>query len=154
MFDGVILEVVYTDDVNDRLVPNIAKMEVAAPTGDRKRLKELVRRWFLKESSRYVVKKVAELAPMLGVHPSRVDVREIGKWGYCTRGGRLSFSWQLIALPERLRGYVVLHELTHLREFNHSPAFRRRLAAICPAFRERERELDLIAPYDKLAPPA
>ena len=89
----------------------------------------------------------------MGVSPSRVDVREIGKWGYCTRGGRLSFSWQLIALPERLREYVVLHELTHLSHFDHSPAFKRKLAAYCPDFRDRERELNLVAPYDRLASP-
>ena len=80
-----------------------------------------------------------------------MDVREIGKWGYCTREGRLSFSWQLIALPERLREYVVFHELTHLLEFNHSPAFRRKLAKVCPDFRECEKELDLVRPYDRLA---
>jgi predicted metal-dependent hydrolase len=122
-------------------------------TRDRRKLRELVRRWFLKESSAYVVKKVAQMAPRVGVRPTRVDVREIGKWGYCTRGGRLSFSWQLIALPERLREYVVLHELTHLLEFNHSPAFKRRLASTCPDYRDRERELDLIVPYDRLGPP-
>lgn len=78
-----------------------------------------------------------------------VDVREIGKWGYCTKGGRLTFSWQLIALSERLREYVVLHELTHLREFNHSAAFKDRLQSVCPDFRDRERDLGLVAPYVK-----
>ncbi len=58
----------------------------------------------------------------------------------------MSFNWQLIALPERLREYVVLHELTHLSEFSHSPAFKRKLATVCPDFRLRERELDKIAP--------
>jgi hypothetical protein len=123
---------------------------VVVHTSDKKRIRELVRRWFLKESSAYVVKKVAELAARVGAKPSRVDVREIRKWGYCTREGRLSFSWQLIALPETLREYIVLHELTHLLEFNHSPAFKKRLEVVCPDFRRRERELNLVAPYDKM----
>lgn len=151
MFDGEPLKVVFSGGPQDSLLPDLGKGEVVVCASDKKRLRELVRRWFLRESSAYAVKKVAELAPRLGAKPSRVDVREIGKWGYCTRGGRLSFSWQLIALPERLREYVVLHELTHLLEFNHSPAFKRRLAAICPDFRDREKELDLVAPYDRLA---
>jgi predicted metal-dependent hydrolase len=121
-------------------------------TDDRRRFKELVRRWFLRETSAYVVRRVAELAPRVGAKPARVDVREMGKWGYCTRGGRLSFSWQLIALPERLREYVVLHELTHLLEFNHSIAFRRRLGAVLPDFHDLEGELDLISPYDRFSP--
>jgi predicted metal-dependent hydrolase len=69
-------------------------------------------------------------------------VREIRNWGYCTRSGRISINWQLIALPERLREYVLLHELTHLSEFNHSRQFYRRLSSVCPDYRRRERELD------------
>jgi predicted metal-dependent hydrolase len=150
MYDGRNLKVVLSAKATDELIPDFNSGEVLAPSTDRKQLRELVRRWFLKESSAYVVKKAKELAPKVGAKPSRVDVREIGKWGYCTREGRLSFSWQLIALPERLREYVVFHELTHLVEFNHSPAFRRKLAAVCPDFREREKELDLVRPYDRL----
>ncbi len=153
MFDGKFLKVVFDEGPTDLLRPDLTKGELVVVAGDRMRLRELVRRWFLRESSAYAVKKVAELAPKLGVKPSRVDVREIGKWGYCTRGGRLSFSWQLIALPENLREYVVLHELTHLLEFDHSSAFKRRLAAVCPDFRDREKALELVVPYDRLALP-
>lgn len=153
MFAGKLLKVVYFDGPGDSLTPDLAAGEVIVHTHDRKRLRELVRRWFLKESSTYAVKKVGELAPKFGVKPRRVDVREMGKWGYCTKDGRLSFSWQLAALSERLREYIILHELTHLLEFNHSSAFRRKLAKFCPDFRERERDLNLVAPYDRLAPP-
>ncbi len=151
MFEGKILRVVFTEGPGERLAPDVDAGVVHIRSSERQRLRELVRRWFLKESSAYAVRRVSELAPSLGVRPSRVDVREMRKWGYCTGKGRLSFSWQLAALPDRLREYVVLHELTHLAEFNHSQAFRRKLAAACPDFREREKELDLIAPYDRLA---
>ena len=151
MFGGNYLRIVHVEDGREGLAPDEARGEVVIRTSDRRGVRELVRRWFLKETSSYVVRKVRESAPLMGVRPSRVDVREIGKWGYCTRGGRLSFSWQLIALPERLREYVVLHELAHLLEFNHSASFRRRLAAVCPDYRARERELDLIVPYDRLS---
>jgi len=150
MYDGRDLKVVQSDRATDRLILSLDSGELLVSSIDRRRLKELVRRWFLNESSAYVVKKVKELAPRVGARPTRVDVREIGKWGYCTREGRLTFSWQLIALPERLREYVVFHEVIHLLEFNHSPAFRRRLASVCPDFREREKELDLVRPYDRL----
>jgi predicted metal-dependent hydrolase len=141
MYHGKNLKVVQSEAATGELVPNLVSGEVLVNSTDRARLKE---------SSAYVVRKVKELAPKVGAKPSRVDVREIGKWGYCTREGRLTFSWQLIALPERLMEYIVFHELTHLVEFNHSPNFRRRLAAVCPDFRDREKELDLIRPYDRL----
>jgi hypothetical protein len=150
MFGGSTFKIIFSESLQEELVPDLAACEVLIRASDRRRVRELVRRWFLKETSAYVVKKVSELAPLLRVRPSRVDVREIAKWGYCTRNRRLSFSWQLVALPEALREYVVLHELTHLAEFNHSPAFRRKLSVICPDFRQMEKELDRILPYDNL----
>jgi predicted metal-dependent hydrolase len=153
MFDGALFRVSFSEGENEGIEFDTQMGVADVQASDRKRLRELVRRKFLRESSAYVVRRVAQLSPVVGKRPSRVDVREIAKWGYCTRGGRLSFSWQLIALPERLREYVVLHELTHLLEFNHSAAFKRKLGAVCPDFRERERELDRIAPYDRLSPP-
>ena len=151
MFGGSYLRVVRGQG-GEEFVPRPDRGEVEVSSPDGRQFRENVRRWFLRESSSYVVRKVSELAPAFGVRPSRVDVREIGKWGYCTRSGRLSFSWQLIALEERLREYVVLHELTHLVEFNHSARFRRKLASVCPDFRRRERELDRVVPYSRMRP--
>ena len=153
MFDGRLLKIAFSQGPGGSFLPEPSEGIVTFRSSDAGRVRELVRRWFLTASSSYAVKKVAELAPKMGVRPSRVDVREIGKWGYCTRGGRLSFSWQLIALPEKLREYVVLHELTHLLHFDHSRAFKKSLARVCPDFLEREEELALIAPYDKLGMP-
>lgn len=151
MYNGEYLEIICSQDGQGDLVPEPERGRVLAPTKDKRAIKELVRRWFLRETSSYVVSRVATLAPSLGVRPRRVDVREIGKWGYCTRDGRVSFSWQLAALPDRLREYVVLHVLTHLRVFSHSRQFKTILSGVCPDFRDRERELDAIIPYSRLA---
>ncbi len=147
MFDGRFLEIVY-EDAHDKeeLLPDLEQGRVVVRASERPRILELVRRWFLRETSRYVMKRLAGLA--LPPAYKRADVREIKNWGYCTRSGRLSFSWQLIALPERLREYVVLHEVAHLDHFDHSPAFRRRLAQLCPDYGQRERELDYISPAE------
>jgi predicted metal-dependent hydrolase len=150
MYDGRYLKIDYVESLEEGLSPDLKAGQVQIKASERRMVRELVRRWFLKETSSYVVRKVSELAPRLGVRPSRVDTREINKWGYCTRTGRLSFSWQLIALPDSLREYVVLHELVHLLEFNHSPAFKRKLASVLPDFRKRERDLAAMAPYDRM----
>jgi predicted metal-dependent hydrolase len=149
MFDGRLLEIVYKETLEkEELLPDLEGGKVVVRASERSRVRELVRRWFLKETSRYVMKKLADLAATLPSTYKQADVREIKNWGYCTRSGRLSFSWQLIALPEPLREYVVLHELAHLEEFNHSPAFKRRLAKLCPDYRQREKELDHISPAE------
>jgi len=151
MFGGRYHRLIYIEDSREELVLDVGAGEVTVRACERQRVKELVRRWFLKETSNYVVRKVREFSPLLRTRPSRVDVREIAKRGYCTQSRRLSFSWQLIALPEKLREYVVLHELVHLIEFNHSATFGNRLASVCPDFRSREKELDTFVPYDRLA---
>ena len=149
MFDGTFLEIVYEQGLEkEEILPDLEGGAVVVHASDRSRVRELVRRWFLKETSRYVMKKLADLAVTLPAAYKMADVREIKNWGYCTRSGRLSFSWQLIALPEPLREYVILHELTHLEEFNHSPAFKRKLAKVCPDYRQREKELDYISPAE------
>lgn len=149
MFDGRFLDIVHEDaQGKEEILPDLEGGKVVVRASERSRVRELVRRWFLRETSRYVVRKLSDLAATLPASYRRADVREIKNWGYCTKSGRLSFSWQLIALPERLREYVLLHELTHLEEFNHSPAFKKKLAQLCPDFRQREKELDYISPAE------
>jgi predicted metal-dependent hydrolase len=147
MIGGVYLKLVFEPnrDGEEILVDN-TKGEVVVRTNDQTRVNELVRRWFLKETSKYVIKRLSDLSRKIPTKYRRADVREIKNWGYCTRDGRLSFSWQLIALPERLRDYIIFHELTHLSEFNHSLAFKRKLSAFCPDYNQLEKELNQISP--------
>ncbi len=97
--------------------------------------------WMRAETIRYVVARTHELAKQFGVVFRDVYVRDIRAWGCCRRNGDLFFAWQLIALPDALAEYVVLHELTHLLEFNHSQTFKAKLATLCPDYKERRRRL-------------
>jgi len=147
MFDGRRLKIIHEKTTGkEALQPNPEKGEVVISTSERPRIKELIRRWFLRESSSYIVRELPILAQKMNVSYRRADVREIKNWGYCTSDGRLSFSSQLIALPERLREYVLCHELAHLAEHNHSRAFKERLLSIFPDYRQREKELNLTIP--------
>jgi predicted metal-dependent hydrolase len=147
MYDGQRLSIVFErSEEKEELIPEVANGQVLVRTSERTRILELIRRWFVRETSRYVVRKLAELSVGLPLKYKRADVRQMKNWGYCTKDGRLSFSWQLIALPESLREYVIVHELAHLKEFNHSAAFKRYLAQLCPDYRTRERALDKITP--------
>ena len=54
----------------------------------------------------------------------RIGVRDTtSRWGSCTSRGHLSFSWRLVLAPADILTYVVAHEVSHLAEMNHSPAF-------------------------------
>lgn len=63
-------------------------------------------------------------APRLGVTPGRIAIRDQkSRWGSCSAKGNLNFNWKLVMAPPQVLDYVVIHELCHLIEFNHSPRF-------------------------------
>ncbi|MFA5131039.1 MAG: M48 family metallopeptidase [Patescibacteria group bacterium] len=63
------------------------------------------------------------------------------RWGSCSKQGNLSFNFRLFYLPARLRDYVIVHELCHLKEFNHSAEFWRLVAKTVPNFKNLRKEL-------------
>jgi predicted metal-dependent hydrolase len=62
-------------------------------------------------------------------------------WGSCNTRGVVSINWRLIQMPLHLIDYVVAHELSHLIEMNHSPAFWQTVGRIYPEYREARKEL-------------
>ena len=74
-------------------------------------------------------------APRVGRAPGRVTIRDQKtRWGSCSRKGNLNFNWKLIMAPPQALDYVVVHELCHLHEFNHSPRFWALVAAQLPDY--------------------
>ncbi len=92
---------------------------------------------------------IAELPPRLralaathGLTVTRVSVRnQRARWGSCSSTGRISLNWRLIQTPDRVRDYVMLHELMHLRQPNHSRRFWRLVADVCPDYQDARRWL-------------
>lgn len=83
-----------------------------------------------------------ELAAVTGVATKQVTVRnQRTRWGSCTTGGVISLNWRLVQTPERVRDYIIYHELMHLREMNHSARFWARVGEVCPGWREAEKWL-------------
>ena len=84
-------------------------------------------------AARELPSRLFELARLHGFEVASVRVRnQRTRWGSCSPSGRISLSWRLVQVPPAVRGYVLLHELTHLRHLNHSARFWRELARLCP----------------------
>jgi hypothetical protein len=86
--------------------------------------------------------RVLEYAAVHQLVVRRVQVRaQRSRWGSCSRRGTISLNWRLIQTPPFVRDYIILHELMHLREMNHSARFWREVERVCPYFNEAERWL-------------
>jgi predicted metal-dependent hydrolase len=86
--------------------------------------------------------RVMELAKLHDVSVSRVSVRnQKTRWGSCSRRGTISLNWRLIQAPAFVRDYLILHELAHRRQMNHSENFWQEVARLCPDYLAAERWL-------------
>ncbi|MEE8827334.1 MAG: SprT family zinc-dependent metalloprotease [Eubacteriales bacterium] len=98
--------------------------------------------------------RIRHFAPVVGVTVGRVTIRnQRTRWGSCSAKGNLNFNCLLMLCPENVRDYVVVHELCHRLEMNHSPRFWTDVEAVLPGYREPKRWLrenggDLIARMD------
>ena len=82
------------------------------------------------------------LAAAHGIEVHRISIRnQRSRWGSCSRRGSISLNWRLVLVPDFVREYVMLHELMHRRELNHSPRFWRLVAGVCPRLVEARRWL-------------
>jgi predicted metal-dependent hydrolase len=83
-----------------------------------------------------------EFATRHALSVSRVAVRnQRSRWGACSSRGVITLNWRLVQMPPDVSDYILLHELMHLRQANHSPRFWRQVDAVCPDWRTAERWL-------------
>jgi len=92
--------------------------------GRAEHLSRRLRDWFRREARREIAPRVAAKAAQLGRKPGRITIRDTrSRWGSCSVAGNLSFCWRLVMAPEAVLDYVVAHEVAHLAERGHGPAF-------------------------------
>ncbi|MBO4495854.1 MAG: DUF45 domain-containing protein [Clostridiales bacterium] len=77
-----------------------------------------------------------------GRKPNRITIREMSsRWGSCSSSGNISLNLMLCEVSEPLREYVMIHELAHLYQMNHSPLFWNKVAEKCPQYKSCRKEL-------------
>ncbi len=105
-------------------------------------ISEEVRREGIERAKRIFPERTAYFAKWMGVDYGRITIREQKtRWGSCSSKGNLNFNWKLVLLAPELLDYVVVHELAHRREMNHSKNFWKIVEAELPDYRERRRRL-------------
>lgn len=103
---------------------------------------EEMRQEGMKKAREIIPERVEYYARLMGVSYGRIAIREQKtRWGSCSGKGNLNFNWKLTLMPIELLDYVIVHELAHRMEMNHSRDFWRIVEQILPDYQERRREL-------------
>ena len=87
----------------------------------------------------YIPRRVAQLAPLVGVTPTGVKITSARKrFGSCSGKNSLCFSWRLMQYPSAAIDYVIIHELIHILHHDHSAAFWAAVAQVMPDYKQRQ----------------
>ncbi len=107
---------------------------------------EHLRKWVKNKAQSYLPTRLAELATQHDFRYTGCTVRHARtRWGSCSRLGKINLNASLILLAPELLDYVLLHELCHTREFNHSSNFWAEMYAVDPAFKAHRQALKTFA---------
>ena len=108
----------------------------------RREFSDAERRRYVELARDIFTRKTEWFARIMGVTYGRIAIREQKtRWGSCSSKGNLNFNWLLILAPPEVLDYVVVHELCHRRQMNHSQAFWKEVEKILPDYRERQKWL-------------
>lgn len=105
-------------------------------------LNVVLEQWYRIQAAKLMRKKADELTARLGLSYKRLTIRgQRTRWGSCSHKGNLSFNWKLMMAPEPVIDYVIVHEIIHLKEMNHTKRFWKLVAENCPRWREHRKWL-------------
>ncbi len=95
-----------------------------------------------KRAKRYISARAQYWAELMSVKYGKISVRaQKTRWGSCSSGGNLSFNCLLMLTDEAVTDYVIVHELCHLKEMNHSKRFWALVESVLPDYELRRKEL-------------
>jgi len=139
------LKVLEGGKVGTQLIDNYLMTTVrTSEIGDlrKSRIKTYIEKWYVKEAHIRLEEKVIRYSKIIGVSPREMKVRNYkSRWGSCDNKGRLTFNFHLIKAPHSIVDYVVIHELCHMIQANHSKAFWNVVNKFDPSFKNHKKWL-------------
>lgn len=133
------------EEKRDWIAKNYLKMQAVSPKPSQKEKTPYERRLeapYRQAAKEYIPKRVAYYAELLDITYATISIRDQKtRWGSCSSKGNLSFSWRLILAPPKVLDYVVVHELCHRKEMNHSPRFWALVESMIPDYKTHRKWL-------------
>lgn len=107
-------------------------------------IRRILRSWYIKQFAEVIKDRIDKYAPQIGVCPVKVTVREQKtRWGSCSSKGNINLNWKLVMAPMKVVDYVIVHELCHMKEMNHSKSFWNIVSSILTDYDESRKWLKL-----------
>ncbi len=124
----------------DYLLTNVRASEIGEVR--KFRIKTYIEKWYIQEAYKRLEEKVIRYSEIIRVSPREMKVRNYKtRWGSCDKKGRLTFNFHLIKAPHSIVDYVVVHELCHMLQPNHSKFFWNEVAKYDHLFKEHKKWL-------------
>ena len=102
-------------------------------------VRDAVIRWYKLNALRKIKEKVRRYSKTMGLEPKSVSIKTLkSRWGSCSPIGELDFNWIIVMAPNRVVDYVVVHELCHLKQLDHSPKFWKEVERVMPDYAEHK----------------
>ncbi len=121
------LRVIRADRKTAVLSDSAVTLSLPDPSPDA--VSEQLRTFLIGLARQRIDERLAHYIPLIGRSPNKIAIREQRtRWGSCSSQHNLNFNWKLIMAPPEALDYVVIHELCHLYEFNHSAQFWKRVS--------------------------
>jgi predicted metal-dependent hydrolase len=99
-------------------------------------IRSLLQDWYKSHAEKRLIEKTKRFAKVIGVDPSSVTVKNYkSRWGSCSAKGDISYNWRIILAPHSIVDYVVVHELCHMLEHNHSSKYWKHVERHVPNWR-------------------
>ena len=106
-------------------------------------VKAYISRFYEKEAHVLIPKRVRYYAAMMGETFGRISIKnQKSRWGSCSSARNLNFNWRLMMAPLPVLDYVVVHEICHLKQMNHSRLFWAEVEKVLPDYEARKKWLD------------
>jgi predicted metal-dependent hydrolase len=106
-------------------------------TATQAQIRDVVQGWLQRQARQVFEQRVAHFAPQLGVRVRRLALSSAAtRWGSASADGSVRLHWRLVHFALPVIDYVVTHELAHLREMNHSPAFWDVVRSVVPDYEQ------------------